>query len=418
MKKIAIIGSSAAAAAAIETIRKTDQESQILFMSNESLLPYNAEVLLDFVQGKAKLDKAYIKPKDFYADQRVECNFSRKITRINLKRKKIFTEDKEQIDFDSLIIADVPGYKFPDIKGINKTGLYDIYSLTSIKKMVDYLPVSESIVFEDDSLWGLKLALAFQSRGKEVYYVAAENGFLSGLLSDPQHQWLLDAITARGIHVLLNNAVAEVLGESDAKAVRLKSGKVLACEIIGFGKVTPDFKILNDSGLEMKGKICVNENYLTNMEGVYALGNACQRHLDYVPYVSLLETQGKIAATHLLGMAETFSLPLAEQTFVDENFTISQVGMWSPDNSFLQVREASRQEPKSSIKLWLNAGNPVTAVFVNLEEKKSAIAEIVQQKIPMEEGLQGLWEGAPAEEGAVEAQNSENITQDIGQSQG
>ena len=63
--------------------------------------------------------------------------------------------------------------------------------------------------------------------------------------------------------------------KEDVKAIRLKSGKVLATQIIIFPDAPVDFKILTDPAVTIDGKIRVNEQFQTGIEGVFALDAAC-----------------------------------------------------------------------------------------------------------------------------------------------
>ena len=52
-----------------------------------------------------------------------------------MKRKKIFTDDKEQIDYDVLVVTDTPENRFPDIKGVNKAGVFGFKKLKDIEEI-------------------------------------------------------------------------------------------------------------------------------------------------------------------------------------------------------------------------------------------------------------------------------------------
>lgn len=416
MKKIVIYGSTPAAVSAIEAIRSSDQESPIIFLSNEGLYPYNFESLSGLLEGKIKADKVLLRPKDFYEKNKVSCLLNKKMVRINFKRKKIFTEDKEQIEFDVLIMTDVPGYRFPEIKGNNKSGLYDIYSFKSIKSILDYFPVTESLVIQDDSLWGLKLALALRSRGKEVYYIAEENGLWSNLLTQEKNQWLLEALQEKGLQVILKNAIAEILGDSEAKAVRLKTGKVLACELIGFGSATIDFRPFSESELDIKEKITVDQNFRTNFEDIYAVGACCQRHPDHLGYVNIAEAEGKIVAGQILGQENNVSSPIFQQNLTDEKFTIDWLGPCGKGNSFLQSQEAWVSE-KGYIKVWLEQNKIYSAVLINAPDKKALIADVIQKQHLWDEVRGQIFAETIPAQSSPDLQVSDNLAENIEQRQ-
>ncbi|VAX35317.1 hypothetical protein MNBD_UNCLBAC01-599, partial [hydrothermal vent metagenome] len=180
------------------------------------------------------------------------------------KRKKIFMEDKSQIDFDEFYIANVPAYQFPDIKGIKKMGVYGLKSLKDIEKIINDLRLKETLVIQSTSADDLSIAKALVQREKEVIFIAQDA--------------MDESLGIEGLQIIQDNAIVEILGEKEGKAIRLRTGKVFAADVVMFGDLTEDFKIFTNSTLEVDQKICVNEEGLTNCDNVFALGEAAQVH--------------------------------------------------------------------------------------------------------------------------------------------
>ena len=67
--------------------------------------------------------------------------------------------------------------------------------------------------------------------GKDVSFIMPDEDFLS-VSDDELLSVVIDAISEKGIQIYRNTAISEILGDGDAKAVRLNSGKVLASQLV------------------------------------------------------------------------------------------------------------------------------------------------------------------------------------------
>lgn len=293
MRKILVLGSSIAGVRAIEEIRQADLDSEATILA-DAHYPYDRSLFLPVITKEVEYKKIFYKPSDFYEKNRIQVLLDRKISRINLKKNRITTEDKQQFDYEVLIIADAPGYKLPDIKGVHKNGVYPFRQLKEIDQILDVLPLMDTVVIQSDSARGLSIAAAFLKKDKEVICIISTEQIAQ--------EWL--AAHAGQKIVIYQNPITEILGEGDVKAVRLSSGKVLAAQMVIFPEAKGDFKLFADSPLKINNKICVNEQFQAGVEGVFAVDAACEypaagsSNADSLP-VAVLEQQGATVAAAL-----------------------------------------------------------------------------------------------------------------------
>ena len=66
MKRIVIIGNSAAGVSAAESIRDQDKEAQITIVSDEPFAAYERYRILDFLEGKIREHDLHWRNQDFY----------------------------------------------------------------------------------------------------------------------------------------------------------------------------------------------------------------------------------------------------------------------------------------------------------------------------------------------------------------
>lgn len=299
MKKIVVLGNSIAGIKAIEEIRKTDPSALITLFTLEEGLPYYRHLLADFVSGGIPKDQIYYQPKEYY--QKLQINLpDEKINRIYFKRNRLTTQDNQRMDYDVLIITDTGDDDFSDIKGTTKSGVFCLGRLCDMNQLIMGLPVTETVVIADGGRAGFKMARALKKRDKEVMWIVASRAALPS--DDP------------AIRIIEENAITEILGDSEVKAVKLKSGKVIAVQAVILGDARVDFKLFKDSGLQIRDRISVNEHFETNINNVFALNGVCdpgqeQSSGDDDNTLAVLEQQGMAVAAVYSGRMENACLP-------------------------------------------------------------------------------------------------------------
>ncbi|MBF0523066.1 MAG: FAD-dependent oxidoreductase [Candidatus Omnitrophica bacterium] len=311
MKKIVILGNSIAGVKAAELIRSTDKDSSISIYSFDKNYPYDAALLCEVARKQKSINEIFYRPKDFYKDNAIEVVTDKEITRVNVNRKKIFFEDRKQVDYDVLLITDCPKYKFPDIKGANKEGIYGIERILDIQTIVDLLPVTETICIEARQSAGLQFALALGSHKKEVLLIVPVQSPLNELLHSDQKEALMKLLDDSGVTLLADNVIAEILGDIETKAVRLESGKIYASQMILFDSVTRDLRLYEDERLKMEAKIAVDASFRTSVENVFALDRVCQPPKDQQPALTL-EQEGECVAACLASLDNQPSASIPE----------------------------------------------------------------------------------------------------------
>lgn len=243
-----IIGNSFLSLKTAEEIRKKDAEADITLFCPEGVLPYHRHLLMNVLSGAA-IDKIICAPQDFYAANRIKVVMDKKITKVHPKRKRILTEEKEQTPFDVLVIEDGGAFTPPDIKGAQKQGVFHLKTYEDVQKAVAYLGLAEIAIVEVDNIPALQAACQLRQLGKDVIVVVPSNHILADILDKDVADYLTEQLQKQGLRFVFNNGIVEVLGDADAKAIRLKTGKVLESQMVIFSQAEKNLNLLNTDDL-------------------------------------------------------------------------------------------------------------------------------------------------------------------------
>ena len=275
MKNVVIMGQSPAAHAAVKALLDRDPSVGITLISCDGALPYDRMLLPGLIDRSIREEDIFCAGKDFYTSARVEVITGREVSRVNFSRKRIFMAEKTHVDFEGLIITDGTELRLPSFKGIRRQGVFPLARLGAVKDLVRYLAFTETVIVEPLGFAGIKAALALKAVGKDVAVVVRDQALLSGMLPAARAQALAQALEKRGLR-LIPGGIDDIIGETEVKAVRLKSGKVVACDMVVIEEAAPDLRFLNDTELAVGERIPVSGPFRTNIPGVHAIDVVCQ----------------------------------------------------------------------------------------------------------------------------------------------
>ncbi len=354
MKKIVILGNSLTAIKTLETLKSFGEDFEVVVISAENTFPYYRNLVASLAVKKIPQNKIFYRPSTEYESEKIKFIFDKKVTRINFKRRRLTLDDKEQIDYDVLLLSDLLQEPFAPLKGANKSGLYQLKRLSDMTALLKLLPLVETVVVESDHLAGLECALAFCEAKKEVILVTSGKNILNGLLSLEDSLFLETLLAKTSLRIFAENKITEILGDTEAKAIRLQNGKVLGCQAILTDVDWPDLRLFKETELQCGQRVSVNQSYQTNFENVFAMDGVCDtiKIADWdvsQNYLSLVQIYASSIVSKIVGkeFTQTLAEPLTWELKVkDEIIKLSAAGELS-QTPILQInREENALVPQ------------------------------------------------------------------------
>ena len=308
MKQFVIIGNSAAGIAAVEAIRQKDKTSKAIVISDEDYSSYCRCLISYYLAGEVKEDKVLYKPETFYKENNIELLLNKKVLRVDPKKNRITFEDKNQLNYDCLLIATGASPKFPEIQGIKKRGVFGFRTIKDAKDIEGLLPVTKTASVLGGGLIGLKAAYALKKRNIEVKVIIKSKQALSQMLDYEAALLVQERLEENGIELVLGQDATEIIGNGDIKAVKLDSGKVLGSSIVIVGKgVSANMDIIKETDIKVNEGIIADDLLRTNISNIYTAGDVCESFdLTLGKYSvnalwPIAVEQGKIAGANMAG---------------------------------------------------------------------------------------------------------------------
>ncbi|MDP3789283.1 MAG: FAD-dependent oxidoreductase, partial [Candidatus Omnitrophota bacterium] len=314
MKQFVIIGNSAAGIAAAEAIRQNDKSSKITILSDEGYLSYCRCLISYYLAGEVNEENIIYRPEPFYKENNIELLLNKKVVSVDAEKKRITLADKSQLGYDALLIATGASPKFPQgLKGLKNKGVFGLRTLKDAKDIAGLFTAAAPVCVLGGGLVGLKAGYALKKRGAKVKVIVKSKQVLSQMLDACAAGMVQKKLEENGIEIIMGADAVEIIGDNQVNAIKLDSGKEIACSLIIVGKgVSPNIDIAKEAKLKCGEGILTDNHLQSSVSGIYAAGDVCE-NLD----VSIGKTavnalwpvaveQGRIAGANMAGAARVY----------------------------------------------------------------------------------------------------------------
>jgi len=206
------------------------------------------------------------------------------VVSIHRKEKSVITARKTSYSYEKLVLAVGSTPLVLPIKGIEKQGVYPINKeMGYLKNVIREIKNCKNVVVIGGGFIGVEFADELSKiQGLNVTLVELLPNLLANSF-DPEFSQMAEArLRERGVSLLTNTKVEEIIGKDKVEKIRLGNGKEIPVDgvILGVGS-KPNVTLAADAGLEIgscKG-ILTDENMRTTIDpDIFAIGDcSCKR---------------------------------------------------------------------------------------------------------------------------------------------
>ncbi|MFS0656313.1 CoA-disulfide reductase [Bacillus sp. 179-C3.3 HS] len=319
--KYVIIGGDAAGMSCAMQIYREDPDAHIVALEKGDIFSYGQCGLPYFIGGLIDHhEKLIARSAETFRDKYgIDARCSHEVTSIHpdqktvsgihTKTKKPFTETYERLLIAtgaSPVTLDADSHSLEGVH-VLKTIPHALSIVSQLKKNVSHITIIGG------GYIGLEMAENLKALGKDVHIVQRGSTLGPGFDRD-MAKHLEEEATAQGIHVVFNETVQHVVGETHVTAMKTDKQTIKTDLVILAIGVTPNTSFLDGTEIHRleNGAIAVDQYMQTNVTDIYAAGDCAatyhrlKKRLDYIPLGTTANKQGRIAGFHMTGTARPF----------------------------------------------------------------------------------------------------------------
>jgi NADPH-dependent 2,4-dienoyl-CoA reductase/sulfur reductase-like enzyme len=399
VKKIVVIGGSAAGMMAAISAAKQDPAAEVTVVTGDRI-PYRRPAIPALIAGYITAPAgAKVFSPETLARYNVKLICPAEATDIDPKSKAISIlsdGQKEKLPFDAAVIATGACPLIPKIPGSGKKGVCTFTTYQAAAEIVEAAKSTGSAVVIGAGFIALEIAEALMHKGLDVYF-NVRSRILRKLLEPEVSEFLTKKFEQQGLKMLTGEEISEIGGADRVEYVLHRGSKITANLVVVGTGVKPNVALAEKCGIELgpTGAIKIDNHLQTSVRDIYAAGDCAESpdlgtgRFIYSPVGSIGASAGKIAGRNAAGAEEKtegFLRAQADQILGLQIFSIGH-STTSAGELGLKVRVYDLSVPQSTIK---NRGADLFEVAKILTGPRDRV--VGAQLVAKKHGSQFAWQ--------------------------
>jgi 3-phenylpropionate/trans-cinnamate dioxygenase ferredoxin reductase subunit len=311
---IVIVGANLAGGRAAEELRKKGFDGPITLIGEEPDRPYERPPLSkEFLRGEQPLEKAFLRPEQWYAENDVALRLGERAERLDLGGHAVELRGGERVPYEKLLLVTGGRPRVLNAPGADLEGISTFRTYRDAEALSDQLKPGARVVVVGAGFIGSEIAAGARTRGCDVTLFEAEAVPLVRALGEELGRIHGQVHRDNGVDLHTGIKVEGFEGDSRVRRVLTSEGPFDAeLVIVGVG-IQPNAELAQEAGIAVSNGIDVDEVCRTSVPDVFAAGDVARHPNPYVGESIRVEhwqnaqNQGAAAARAMLGDTTPFA---------------------------------------------------------------------------------------------------------------
>lgn len=311
---IILLGAGQASASCAAKLRMLGYDGPLTIVGDEPAAPYQRPPLSKkYVSGELALERLFIRPLTWYAEQKIELRLGTRATRLQAPEHKLILANGAELPFAKLLLATGSRPRtLPAEIGGSLDNVFTVRNLADADAIAPALVPGARLLVIGGGYIGLEAAAVAAQKGLDVTIIEMADRILQRVAAGPTSDFFRTLHQAHGVTIRESTGLAELIGEGNRlTGARLKDGTVIPADlaIVGIG-ILPNDDLAQAAGIAVDGGILVDGQCRTSAPDIFAAGDCAnfswQGQRTRLESVQNAIDQGEHAALCLLGQAPDY----------------------------------------------------------------------------------------------------------------
>lgn len=276
MDHFVVIGAGQAGCQLVARLRSEGFTGAITLIGEEAVPPYQRPPLSKaYLMGEMPLERLFLRPESFYADQNITLKLGAKVERIDPAAREVHLAAGEVVSYDKLALTtgSTPR-RLPATIGGHLPGVLVMRDLKDAEAMAPALVAGNKVVIIGGGYIGLEGAAVCAKKGLDVTLIEGAPRILQRVASAETSDYFRALHQSHGVRIIEGVGVNCITGADRATGVELADGTFLPADIVVLGVgITPNTHLAEAAGLTIDNGIWTDEFARTSDENIYAAGD-------------------------------------------------------------------------------------------------------------------------------------------------
>jgi len=388
-----IVGGSAAAISAVETIRSIDKRAQIDLFSDEKTPLFSRVLLPYYVAEELSKPLLNFRSLDFFDENNITAHIGKKIAAVSTQSKTVTTEKGESFPYDKLLLATGGRAIVPRISGVEKEGISTLKTMADADRVYQ-MKGKKAVVIGAGSI-GVESCISLLRRGMKVTLLEQLGQVLPTVFDEESASIIQGVIEGMGIEVLTGARATGFTGNGRVSGV-VTGAREIDCDMVVLAVgIRPNIELAQAAGVEIGslGGIKIDGSMMTSAADIYAAGDVCEtfdiaRNTNFVNAIwPMAVQQGRYAGLNMAGRKAAYPGSFRMNSIGNFiGFPAMSMGVTHPDECSYVDEDCHFQEIKTRSentykKLILKNGCIVGAIFVGQTQKCGIMTELLRKQV-------------------------------------
>lgn len=363
MPHFIVIGAGQAGASLVAKLRKDGFSGDITLIGEEPVVPYQRPPLSKaYLLGDMALERLFLRPETFYAEQNISLRLGEPVTAINPKAKTVTVGD-ETLTYDQLALTTgSEPRRLSSAIGGDLENVFVVRTLADVDKMAESVTEGARALIVGGGYIGLEAAAVASKRGVRVTLVEMADRILQRVASSETSRYFRELHRSHGVDVREGTGLERLTGtQGKVSGAVLTDGSVLELDFVVAGVgIVPSTGLAEQAGLTIHNGIRVDTHGRSSDGSIWAAGDcACFPYRgDWLRLESVPNAidQAECVAANMLGAGQDY---------------VPQPWFWSDQYDVkLQIaglntgydRIITRKGDNGAVSFWYYAGQQLLAV--------------------------------------------------------
>ena len=362
MGHIVVVGAGQAGASLVAKLRKDGFDGELTLIGAEPVPPYQRPPLSKgYLLGEMALERLYLRPESFYAEQGVTLRLGQEVTAIDPAERTVTLGD-EVLRYDDLVLTTgSEPRRLPAAIGGDLNGVFVVRSLADVDAMAAHVTEGKRALIVGGGYIGLEAAAVAAKRGVQATLVEMADRILQRVAAPETSDYFRALHGGHGVDIREGIGLERLLGETQVNGAVLSDGSALEVDfvVVGVG-IAPATALAEAAGLEIDNGIKVDGLGRTSDPHIWAAGDCTsfphrgrRLRLESVPNAI---DQAECVAGNLLGAGKDY---VPKPWFWSDQYDV-KLQIAGLNTGYDRV--VTRQGDGPTVSFWYYRGDDLLAV--------------------------------------------------------